>query len=41
MKYSLKLYKIFKGVSVIAADDAWKTTGQSVKNWRLNWRLNQ
>ena len=28
-------------VAVAAADDACKITGESVKNWRLNWCLNE
>ena len=33
MKYSLKLYKLFRAVAVIVADGACKITYKSVENW--------
>ena len=31
----------YREVAVIPADGACKTTWKTVKNWRLNWRLNE
>ena len=30
-----------QGSAVMTADVACKTTGKTVENWRLNWRLNE
>ena len=37
----IKLRQIYREVAVIPADGACKTTWKTVKNWRLNWRLNE
>ena len=36
----MKLRQIYRAVAVIPADGACKITWKTVKNWRLNWRLN-
>ena len=37
----IKLRQIYREVAVIPADGACKTTWKTVKNWCLNWRLNE
>ena len=37
----IKLRQIYREVAVIPADGACKTTWKTVKNWRLNWSLNE
>ena len=37
----IKLRQIYREVAVITADVAYKTTWETVENWRLNWRLNE
>ena len=41
LKYSLKLYRIFRAVAIIPFDGACKITWKTVENWRLNWRLSE
>ena len=41
LKYSLKLYRIYRTVGIIPSDGACKITWKTVENWRLNWRLNE
>ena len=37
----ITLRQIYREVAVITADVAYKTTWETVENWRLNWRLNE
>ena len=37
----MKLHQIYKAIAVIPANGACKFTWKTVKNWRLNWRLNE
>ena len=36
----MKLRQIYRADDVLPADRACKITWETVKNWRLNWRLN-